>query len=129
MTRQRACTTRRIRTSAYRLQLHEIFYGEAFTVAGIVEEIKKKTFDPGTHSSEPTPHAAALKAALPEFLAEAVDRDGFFQKRTGKAFAARADRRFGNSGVHLKRGTVLTGRQQWEVAIPEFITREHPPVG
>jgi hypothetical protein len=99
--------------------LHEIFYGEAFTVAEIVEKLNGKTSTSGAYSSDPTAHATALKAALPGFLAEALGRDGFFQKRIGKAFSARADRRFGNSGVHLKKGKLFNGRQQWEVVIPE----------
>jgi len=88
--------------------LHEIFYGEAFTVAEIVEKLNSKTSTPGAYSSEPTAQATELKGVLPGFLAEALGRDGFFQKRLGKAFAAKADRRFGASGVHLKRGKLLT---------------------
>lgn len=90
------------------LQLDKAFYGEPFTVSAIMEKLE-------TSRSEATP----LRSVLPGYLAEAMDRDGFFQKRTGRAFAARADRRFGASGVHLKRGTVLTGRLQWEVVVPE----------
>jgi hypothetical protein len=100
------------------LVLHEIFCGEAFTVAEIVETMNGKTAAPGAFGSEPTAHAKQLKAALPGFLAEAMDRLGFFQRRIGHAFAAKMDRRFGESGVHLKKGTMLAGRQQWEVAIP-----------
>ena len=90
------------------LQLDKAFYGEPFTVSAIMEKLE-------TSRSEATP----LRSVLPGYLAEGMDRDGFFQKRTGRAFAARADRRFGASGVHLKRGTVLTGRLQWEVVVPE----------
>jgi hypothetical protein len=107
------------------LVLQEIFNGEAFTVAEIVEKLNGKAPIQENRGSEPRTQATALRAALPGFLAEAVDRDGFFQKRTGKAFAAKADCRFGQSGVHLKRGTVLTGRQQWKVVIPG--ERSQPP--
>jgi primase-polymerase (primpol)-like protein len=100
------------------LVLHEIFYGEAFTVAEIVEKLNSKTSAAETYSSEPTAHATELKAVLPGFLAEALGRDGFFQKRLGKAFAAKGDRRFGSSGVYLKRGKLQTGRLQWEIIIP-----------
>ena len=100
------------------LALHRLFYGEPFTVADIVEKLDGKTAVPGLFRSEPTAHAKELKASLPGFLAEAMDRPGFFQKRIGHAFGAKVDRRFGESGVHLKKGTMLTGRQQWEVAIP-----------
>jgi hypothetical protein len=100
------------------LVLHDVFHGEAFSVAEIVEKINGKTAVPGSFGSEPTAHAKELKAALPGYLAEAMDRPGFFQRRIGHAFAAKMDRRFGESGVHLKKGTMLAGRQQWEVAIP-----------
>jgi hypothetical protein len=100
------------------LGLHETFHGDAFTVADIVEELNGKNPIPGTFGSEPTDHAKKLKAALPGFLAEAMDRPGFFQKRIGHAFSAKFDRRFGESAVHLKKGTMLTGRQQWIVVIP-----------
>jgi hypothetical protein len=100
------------------LVLHGVFHGEAFSVAEIVEKINGKTAVPGSFGSEPTAHAKELKAALPGYLAEAMDRPGFFQRRIGHAFAAKMDRRFGESGVHLKKGTMLAGRQQWEVAIP-----------
>jgi hypothetical protein len=100
------------------LVLHEIFYSEPFTVADIVEKMNGRTSNPAGYGSEPTAHTKALKSALPGFLAEAMDRDGFFQKRTGRAFAAQTDRRFGKSGVYMKRGTLLSGRQQWEVIVP-----------
>jgi len=73
---------------------------------------------PGSFGSEPTPHAKDLRASLSVFLAEAMDRPGFCQRRIGHAFAGKMDRRFDESGVHLKKGTMLAGRQQWEVAIP-----------
>jgi hypothetical protein len=95
--------------------LYDVFYGEPFTVAEIVEKMNGKT---GSFGSDPTAHAKEVKAALPGFLAEAMDRPGFFQRRIGHAFATKTDRRFGESGVHLRKGTVLAGRQQWEVAIP-----------
>jgi hypothetical protein len=100
------------------LALHGIFRGDAFTVAEIMEKMNGMTAISGTYGSEPTVQAKELKAAMPSFLAEAMDRPGFFQKRVGHAFAAKLDRRFGESGVFLKKGTMLTGRQQWEVVIP-----------
>jgi hypothetical protein len=98
------------------LLLHQIFHGEAFTVAEIVEKLNGKTSTSGSHAatSEPTAQAAALKAALPGYLA-AIDRDGPLRMKAGRAFAVKADRRFGRSGVHLRKGGLLTGRQQWQV--------------
>lgn len=100
------------------LTLNEIFYSEPFTVADLVEKLNGKTSVPGAYSSEPTTHATALKAALPGFLTEVMDREGYFRRRTGHAFGAKVDRRFGKSGAYLKKGTLLTGKQQWEVVIP-----------
>jgi len=99
--------------------LYEVFYGEAFTVAEISEKLNAKKSSSGSSASEPTAHAKALKAALPGFLAEGLDKgDGSFQRRIGKAFSAKADHRFGISDVHLKKGKLSAGRQQWKVVIP-----------
>ena len=37
-------------------------------------------------------------------LADAIDRPGYFQRRLGRSFSERLDRRFGDSQVHIKRG-------------------------
>lgn len=100
------------------LVLREIFYGEPFSVAEIGEKLNGKMATPGGFGAEPTAQAKELKAALPGSLAEVMDRPGFFQKRVGHTFAAKVDRRFGESGVHLRKGKMLTGRQQWEVVMP-----------
>ena len=100
------------------LVLHRVFDGKAFTVADIVEKMNGKTVPPGGFGPEPTAHAKELRAALPGYLAEAIDRPGSFERRIGRAFSAKMDRRFGESAVYLKKGTLLTGRQQWEVVIP-----------
>ncbi len=99
--------------------LDDVFYGEPFTVAQIMEAIKEKVWNAnaagGKGAMEPTPRATKLRAALPDSLAEAADRDGFFQRRTGKCFAERIDRRFGSSQIHLKRDPLLHGYQNWRV--------------
>jgi hypothetical protein len=87
-------------------------------VADVVEKLNCRTLVPGTQQSEPTQQAKFLKAALPGYLADAIQREGSFERRTGKAFAAKADCRFGKSGAHLKKGKLLNGRQQWEVVVP-----------
>jgi hypothetical protein len=99
------------------LVLHRVFYGEPFSVADIVEKLDGKTAVPGSFRPEPTAHAKELRAALPGYLAEAIDRPGSFERRIGRAFSAKTDRRFGEPAVYLKKGTLLTGRQQWEVVI------------
>jgi hypothetical protein len=49
------------------LTLHEIFYGDSFNVAEIVEKVNGKTAIPA-FGSEPTAYAKQLKAALPGYL-------------------------------------------------------------
>jgi len=98
------------------LKLHEIYHGDPFTVAAIMERLSEKAIPGG---SEPSARAADLRSVLPAYLADGLSRQGVFQKRTGQAFAAKADRRFGNSGIYLKRCKISAGRQQWEVVLPE----------
>ena len=100
------------------LTLNEEFYSEPFTVAGIVETLKLKTWDSETRESMPTERSAALRAALPDYIGECIDREGSFQRRTGKCFSERVDRRFGESQVHLKRDTLSHGYQQWRIVLP-----------
>ena len=85
-------------------------------MAQIVETTKAKTWNGA--ESEGTGRAAELRAALPDFIAEGIDRDGFFQRRTGKCFAERVDRRFGESQIHLKRDMVAHKVQKWRVVLP-----------
>jgi Bifunctional DNA primase/polymerase, N-terminal len=95
--------------------LHEIFYGEPFTIAELIEKLNGKAWNQETRTAESSAHATALKAVLPGPLAEMMDREGSFQRRAGKAFAAKADRRFGESGVHLKRAGMSHGAQKWQI--------------
>jgi hypothetical protein len=97
--------------------LHEAFYGEPFTTSEIPKKLNDTTWDEEKHASVPTKKAAALRAALPDFLAEGLSREGFFQRRAGHCFAERVGKRFGKSQVHLKRGEVSHGAQQWKVEI------------
>lgn len=97
--------------------LNEVFYGEAFTVHQLVERLKAQTWN--GEASEPCVQATMLREALPDLLAEAVDRQGFFQRRVGKAFAERVERRFGASQVYLKRGPTVHKVQAWIVVRPD----------
>lgn len=90
------------------LAVHACFEARAFTVAEIAEKLHDK------YSAE----RDTLRAALPGFLAEVMDREGFFQRRAGKCFAERAGRRFGDTQIHLKRSVLLHGRQQWQTVRP-----------
>lgn len=101
--------------------LHCAFCGEAFTSADIASIVADKTWNDEKHTSEPTVRATALREATPDALAEVMDKD-IFPRRTGKCFGERVDKRFGKFGIHLKRGTVLHGKQRWLVVIPEAKT-------
>ena len=77
--------------------LMALFNGDPFRVTDVVERLPAKD---GTS----TPEMKGLRAALPDFLAEAADRTGgFFQRRLGRCFADRAGRRFGESQAFVER--------------------------
>jgi hypothetical protein len=95
--------------------LNNVFYSEPFSTGQIAEKLNDKTWEEEKHASLPTDKAIALRAALPDFLAEGLNREGFFQRRAGHCFAERVGKRFGKSQVHLKRGEVSHGAQQWQV--------------
>jgi hypothetical protein len=96
--------------------LDEVFYGEPFTVHQLVERLKVK--NRAGESADTCVQAMMLREALPDFLAEGIDREGFFQRRAGKAFAERIERRFGSSQIYLKRGPMTHKVQQWIVVRP-----------
>jgi hypothetical protein len=107
-----------IQWEAFLTALDTTFYSEPFTVAEVAEVLKLKTWDQQAYQNVPTERATKLRAALPDFIAEVMDREGYFQRRTGKCFSERVDRRFGASQIHLKRSTLLDGYQQWRVVKP-----------
>ena len=93
------------------LVLAELFDGEPFRVTDIVERLPPKDA-PGT------PETKHLRDALPDFLAEAADRTGgFFQRRLGRCFSDRVDKRFGASQVFVERAgeDSKTKVQMWRV--------------
>jgi hypothetical protein len=117
-----------IQWEAFLHGLDVAFYGEPFTAGKIIEKLKATTWN--GNRAEPTEHAAALRAVLPDFIAEGIDRsDGFFQRRTGACFADRVDKRFGASQIHLKRGTLRDGVQQWQAFLPKVRRNEEGSVG
>ncbi len=104
-----------VQWEGFLLTLKEVFYGEPFTVADLVEKLNAKTANPNDpRKSDPTEQAQHLRAMLPDFLAEFADREGSFQRRTGHCFAERAGRRFGDSRP-LERGEVSHKVQEWQV--------------
>jgi hypothetical protein len=107
-----------VQWEAFLETLDEVFYSEPFTVAQIFEKLKTTTWN-GNGNCTPTAEATKLREGLPDFIAEGVNRDGFFHRRTGRCLAQRVDQRFGRSQVHLKRDTLAHGTQQWRVVRPE----------
>ncbi len=59
-----------VQWGAFLQTLHEVFCGETFTVAQVVEKLKAKAWDESRHICELTESAAKLKGALPDYLAE-----------------------------------------------------------
>ena len=106
-----------VQWEAFLETLDAVFYSEPFTVSKIYEKLKATSWN--GNGCVATPEAARLREALPDFIAEGLGRDGFFQRRTGKCFAERVDKRFGESQVHLKRDTISHGCQQWKVVRPK----------
>jgi hypothetical protein len=46
-----------------------------------------------------------------------LSREGFFQRRAGRCFAAQVGRRFGKSQVRLERDVIDHKVQQWKVLL------------
>ena len=85
--------------------LDTAFYGEMFTVSQIWDRMNDKTWNESTRQTQLTDRAETLRAALPDFIAEAMDRQGFFKQRLGFAFGAHLGRRYGESQVRIERHT------------------------
>ena len=97
------------------LALDDTFCAQPFTVAEVVETLNEKVWVEEKHCHVPTARALSLRRALPGRLASAIDRAGSFQTTAGKALAAIVDRRFGQSGVYLKRDRLVHHAQHWKV--------------
>lgn len=88
---------------AFLKMLDTVFYGEAFMVSEVWERMNDKTWNDSTRQSRLTDRAEALRAALPDFIAQAMDREGFFKQRLGFAFSEHLGRRYGDSQVRIER--------------------------
>jgi hypothetical protein len=64
------------------------------------------------------PMAAVLTTALPPELSETLGAEGVFERRLGRWLAERADRRFGDVSVHVKRAGLMHKTQLWLVVNP-----------
>jgi hypothetical protein len=62
-----------------------------------------KTYNADTRQTALTQRAEELRAALPDFIAQAMDREGFFKQRLGFAFGERVGRRYGDAQFRIER--------------------------
>ena len=92
-----------IQWEAFLKTLDGVFYSEPFTVAQVWERMNDKTYNADTRQTALTQRAEELRAALPDFIAQAMDREGFFKQRLGFAFGERVGRRFGDAQVRIER--------------------------
>ncbi len=86
--------------------LEEAFGGKRFTSSEVYALCVQSTGHP------------AITAVMPDELAEALYDSALFVRRLGRWFAERADRRFGESQIHIKRAGTAHKVQVWEIANP-----------
>jgi hypothetical protein len=92
-----------IQWEAFLKTLDGVFYSEPFTVAQVWERMNDKTYNADTRQTALTQRAEELRAALPDFIAQAMDREGFFKQRLGFAFGERVGRRYGDAQFRIER--------------------------
>jgi hypothetical protein len=100
---------------AFLATLERCFYGDPFTAGDIAALCAEKTLNADTRQVEHSARAAKLRGALPDDISEALDRPGHLQRRLGRALAARAQRRYGDYGVHLARDGERDHVALWKV--------------
>jgi len=108
-----------IQWEAFLKTLDGVFYSEPFTVAQVWEKMNDKTYNAETRQTALTQRAEELRAALPDFIAQAMDREGFFKQRLGFAFGERVGRRYGDAQSRIERDADdLHGKvARWKVVI------------
>lgn len=94
-----------VQWEAFLKVLDTVFYSEPFTVAQAWDRMNDKTWNDSTRQSALTDRAGALRISLPDFIAQAMDREGFFKRRLSFAFRERLGRRYGHSQVRVERDT------------------------
>lgn len=90
---------------------------EAFFVA-LNDTFQGKTFRVSDLANTLSNSENGLREAVPDLIAEALDRPGFLQRRLGTAFAERVGRRFGDSGVFIEKLGLLHHAQLWRAVVP-----------
>jgi hypothetical protein len=92
-----------IQWEAFLKTLDAIFERQPFTVAQVWERMHERTWRESSRQSTLSDRAEELRAALPDFIAQAMDREGFFKQRLGLALRERLGRRYGDSQVRVER--------------------------
>jgi hypothetical protein len=93
-----------VQWEAFLKTLDSVCYGEPFTVAQVWERMDDRTWNDATRQTQLSDRAEGLRAALPDFIAQAMDREGFFKQRLGFALLGeRLGRRYGDSQVRIER--------------------------
>ena len=98
-----------------------MFYSEPFTVAQVWDRMNERSWNDSTRRTELSDRAEELRAALPDLIAQAMDREGFFKQRLGFALGERLGRRYGVSQVRIERdiGDRHSKVARWKVVLPE----------
>lgn len=92
-----------VQWEAFLKTLDATFYSEPFTVSQVWERMNDRTWNESTRHSDLSDRAEALRAALPDFIAQAMDSEGFFKQRLGFALGERLGRRYGDSQARIER--------------------------
>ena len=92
-----------VQWEAFLKTLDTVFYSEPFIVSQVWERMNDRTWNETTRQSQLSDRAEGLRAALPDFIAQAMDREGFFKQRLGFALGERLGRRYGDSQVRIER--------------------------
>ena len=108
-----------IQWESFLLTLHEVFYQSPFLVADVEKKLQEKTYNSDTHMTEPSANAARLRDALPDWIAEVVDKPGSLKQRLGKAFTQRRGTWYGESGTYLEIAGTVHKTQQWKICTRE----------
>jgi hypothetical protein len=94
-----------VQWEAFLKTLDATFYSEPFTVSQVWERMNERTWNESTKRSDPSDRAEALRAELPDHVAQAMDREGLFKQRLGFTLGERLGRRYGDSQVRIERDT------------------------
>jgi len=92
-----------VQWEAFLKTLDTVFYSEPFIVSQVWERMNDRTWNETTRQSQLSDRAEGLRAALPDFIAQAMDREGSFKQRLGFALGERLGRRYGDSQVRIER--------------------------